>query len=87
MFDKKLHLDLHLADASVFLTCAMTLTAFDISKVVENGATIEPSGEYYSGTIRRDSCRSLDTHTKSFPEIILNLLDVLSSPEPQEQHR
>ncbi|KAK7695653.1 hypothetical protein QCA50_000289 [Cerrena zonata] len=42
---------LHLADASVFLSCALTLSAFDISKAVENGITIEPSGEYTSGTI------------------------------------
>ncbi|KAK7695652.1 hypothetical protein QCA50_000288 [Cerrena zonata] len=42
---------LHLADASVFLTCAVTLAAFDISKAVEDGVIIEPSGEYTTGTI------------------------------------
>ena len=43
---------LHLADASIFLSCAMSLAVFNISKVVENGITIEPSGEYTTGTIR-----------------------------------
>ena len=42
---------LNLADASVWLECAMVLATFDISKVVENGITIEPSGEYTSGTV------------------------------------
>ena len=44
-------LGLDLADASVFMTCAVALAAFDISKAVENGVVIEPSGEYTSGTI------------------------------------
>ncbi|KAG6831860.1 hypothetical protein H0H92_006977 [Tricholoma furcatifolium] len=41
----------HLADASVFMTCAMTLAVFDISKSVENGVTIEPVLENTEGTI------------------------------------
>lgn len=45
-------LGLHLADASVFLSCAMTLATFDISKAIEDGVTIEPSGKYTTGTIR-----------------------------------
>lgn len=30
----------------------MILATFDISKAVENGVTIEPSGEYTTGTVR-----------------------------------
>ena len=43
---------LYFADASVWITCAMTLAAFDISKAVENGKIIEPTVEYTSGVIR-----------------------------------
>lgn len=43
---------LNLADASIFIECAMILATFDISKAVENGVTIEPSGEYTTGTVR-----------------------------------
>jgi hypothetical protein len=33
---------IHLADLSVFISCAMSLAVFDISKYVENGVVIEP---------------------------------------------
>lgn len=46
---------LNLADASVFMSCAMALAMFDITKVVENGNVVEPAVEYTSGTIRYDS--------------------------------
>ncbi|KAF8077583.1 cytochrome P450 [Lyophyllum atratum] len=42
---------LHLADASIFISCAMTLAVFDISKCVENGVVIEPVHENTTGTI------------------------------------
>ncbi|KAI0069255.1 cytochrome P450 [Artomyces pyxidatus] len=42
---------MNLADASVFISCAMTLAAFNISKTVENGIVVEPVHESYSGTI------------------------------------
>jgi hypothetical protein len=42
----------HLADASVFISCVTTLAVFDISKCVENGAVIEPVHENTTGTIR-----------------------------------
>ena len=45
-------LGLHLADASVFISCAMALAVFDITKMVENGQVIVPEVEYTSGTIR-----------------------------------
>ncbi|KAG6901874.1 hypothetical protein C0995_006998 [Termitomyces sp. Mi166 len=42
---------MHLADASVFISCAMSLAVFDISKSVENGVIIEPVHENTEGTI------------------------------------
>ena len=43
---------IYLADASVFLSCVMSLAVFDISKTVENGVTVEPRTDYQTGTIR-----------------------------------
>lgn len=43
---------MHLADATVFATIAMTLAVFNINKAVENGKVIEPVIEYTPGTIR-----------------------------------
>ena len=43
---------MHMADASVFILCAMTLATFDIAKAVENGRVVEPKAEFNSGTIR-----------------------------------
>lgn len=43
---------LHLADASVFISCAMSLAVFDISKCVENGVALVPVHENTTGTIR-----------------------------------
>ncbi|KAF7338015.1 Cytochrome P450 [Mycena venus] len=40
-----------IADASVFIACAMTLATFTISKAVKNGKTIQPVEDYQSGTI------------------------------------
>ncbi|KAG1784606.1 cytochrome P450 [Suillus plorans] len=41
---------LHLADASIWITTAMSLAVFDISKVVENGVEIIPEVEPLPGT-------------------------------------
>lgn len=47
---------LHLADASVFISCAMSLAVFDISKELDSsGREIEPVAEYVDGTIRSGS--------------------------------
>jgi hypothetical protein len=43
---------LHLADASAWLSTAMSLAVFDISKIVENGVEITPEVDPTSGTIR-----------------------------------
>ncbi|KAL0580912.1 hypothetical protein V5O48_001106 [Marasmius crinis-equi] len=40
-----------LADTSVFISCAMSLAVFDISKCVENGVVIEPVNDRTTGTI------------------------------------
>jgi len=43
---------MYLADASVFISCAMSLAVFDISKCVENGVVNVPVHENTTGTIR-----------------------------------
>ena len=43
---------MHLAEASVFLACAVTLAAFDIRKTVVDGVEVVPPVEYLTGTIR-----------------------------------
>ncbi|RDB20518.1 hypothetical protein Hypma_012422 [Hypsizygus marmoreus] len=50
-FGRRICPGLHLADASVFISCAMSLAVFDISKYVENGVVIEPVHENTTGTI------------------------------------
>ncbi|KAG1855196.1 hypothetical protein DFJ58DRAFT_660023, partial [Suillus subalutaceus] len=42
---------IHLADASIWISTAMSLAVFDISKVVENGIEITPDVEPSPGTI------------------------------------
>jgi len=42
---------MHLADSSLWMASAMILATFNISKVVEDGVTIEPSVKYTSGTV------------------------------------
>ncbi|THH18030.1 hypothetical protein EW146_g2895 [Bondarzewia mesenterica] len=42
---------MHLADASVYISCAMALAVLDITKAVENGVVVEPVNEYTNGTI------------------------------------
>ena len=43
---------MHLAESSVFLTCAMTLAAFNIRKIVVDGKEVTQPVEYLNGTIR-----------------------------------
>ncbi|KAF8192574.1 cytochrome P450 [Pholiota molesta] len=50
-FGRRICPGLHLADASIFITCAMTLAVFNISKYVENGIVTEPIHENTTGTI------------------------------------
>ncbi|TFY82818.1 hypothetical protein EWM64_g1187 [Hericium alpestre] len=40
-----------LADSSLFLTCAMVLSVFNISKAVENGVPVTPKEEFINGAI------------------------------------
>ncbi|PCH44804.1 cytochrome P450 [Wolfiporia cocos MD-104 SS10] len=47
----ELLLGMHLADATLFIVCAMSLAVFNITKPIENGAVIEPEIEYTNGTI------------------------------------
>lgn len=41
-----------LADASVFISCAMVLSVFNVTKHSENGRIIEPVVDQTTGTIR-----------------------------------
>ncbi|KAE9404455.1 hypothetical protein BT96DRAFT_853712 [Gymnopus androsaceus JB14] len=44
---------MHLADASVFVSCVMSLAVFDIGKCVKNEMVIEPVNDRTSATISR----------------------------------
>lgn len=50
-FGRRVCPGLNLADASIFISCAMALALFDITKKVENGVVVEPVNDYTSGTI------------------------------------
>ncbi|KAG2141326.1 cytochrome P450 [Suillus clintonianus] len=50
-FGRRICPGLHLADASVWISTAMSLAVFDISKVVENGVEITPEVDPTSGTV------------------------------------
>ncbi|KAG1737311.1 cytochrome P450 [Suillus lakei] len=50
-FGRRICPGIHLAEASVWLSAAMSLAVFDISKAVENGVEITPEVDPLSGTI------------------------------------
>jgi cytochrome P450 len=50
-FGRRICPGLNLADASVFISCAMSLAVFDISKAIENGVEITPVVDNTPGTI------------------------------------
>ncbi|KAG1795476.1 cytochrome P450 [Suillus plorans] len=50
-FGRRLCPGLHLADASIWISIAMSLAVFNVSKVVENGVEITPEVDYTSGMI------------------------------------
>ncbi|KAG2148111.1 cytochrome P450 [Suillus clintonianus] len=51
-FGRRICPGLHLADASIWISAAMSLAVFDISKAVENGIEITPEVDPSSGAIR-----------------------------------
>ena len=51
-FGRRICPGLNLADASLFISCAMSLAVFDITKAVENGVEITPVVDSTHGTIR-----------------------------------
>ena len=55
---------MHLADATLFITCARVLARFTITKAVENGQVLTPEPEYTSGTIRCDIRCMRASHAK-----------------------
>ncbi len=60
-----------LADASIFISCAMTLSVFNILKYSENGVAFEPDTGHTAGiiTVPFESLR-MSHVTKGVPEII-----------------
>jgi len=50
-FGRRICPGLHLADTSVWISTAMSLAVFDISKVVEQGIEITPEVDHTSGTV------------------------------------
>ncbi|KAA1470134.1 cytochrome P450 [Dentipellis sp. KUC8613] len=50
-FGRRICPGLNLADASVWISCAMALTVFDVSKTIENGVPVVPKFKYTDGTI------------------------------------
>ncbi|KAG6378884.1 cytochrome P450 [Boletus reticuloceps] len=50
-FGRRICPGLHLADASVWISVAMSLAAFDVSKIIENGVEVTPEIDPSSGTI------------------------------------
>jgi len=51
-----------MADASIFISCAMTLAVFNISKYVEDGHVIEPIMDQTTGVIRYGACYVLEAN-------------------------
>ncbi|KAJ7067957.1 cytochrome P450 [Mycena amicta] len=50
-FGRRICPGMHLADASLFISCAMSLAVFEVSKFVENGQVIQPVHANTTGTI------------------------------------
>ncbi|KAJ6510178.1 cytochrome P450 [Mycena vitilis] len=50
-FGRRICPGMHLADASLFLSCVMSLAVFDISKCIDNGQPIVPVHDSTTGTI------------------------------------
>lgn len=68
-----------LADASIFISCAMALSVFNMKKYSENGVTVEPDMEQSTGTIRcgflgaqigEADERYIDSHPSAFRCVI-----------------
>ncbi|KAK0242387.1 cytochrome P450 [Armillaria nabsnona] len=70
-FGRRICPGLHLADASVFISCAMSLAVFDISKCVENGVVVEPLHEQTSGTISHPKPFKCDIKPRSHKAVSL----------------
>jgi cytochrome P450 len=51
-FGRRICPGLNLAEASLFISCAMSLAVFDIKKAVENGVEITPVADTMPGAIR-----------------------------------
>ncbi|KAG1878399.1 cytochrome P450 [Suillus tomentosus] len=64
-FGRRLCPGLHLADASIWISIAMSLAVFNVSKVVENGVEITPEVDYTSRMISILPRSTVQTNTNS----------------------
>ncbi|KAK0465859.1 cytochrome P450 [Desarmillaria tabescens] len=62
-----------LADSSLFISCAMVLAVFNISKYSENGVVLEPDMEHTAGTVSHPS--SFKCTIKPRSEKVLELIN------------
>ncbi|KAJ7137669.1 cytochrome P450 [Mycena epipterygia] len=60
-----------LADATVFMACAMTLATFTISKTVKDGVPVEPVEDYQPGTISQPAPFLCDINPRSAEAVAL----------------
>ena len=74
---------MNLADISVFISCAMSLAAFDIRKPIENGRVIEPVFGALSGTVRCVGCPTTISGLAHYYHLLVipYLSGVISNPE------
>ncbi|KAG1788381.1 cytochrome P450 [Suillus variegatus] len=75
-FGRRICPGLHLADASVWLSAAMSLAVFDISKVVENGVEITPEIDPSSGTVSHPKLFKCSIKPRSAKAVALIQQDV-----------
>ncbi|OJA15893.1 hypothetical protein AZE42_09071 [Rhizopogon vesiculosus] len=75
-FGRRICPGLHLADASVWISTAMSLAVFNISKVVENGVEITPELDSTSGLISHPKLYKCSIKPRSANAVTLIQQDV-----------
>ncbi|OAX31902.1 hypothetical protein K503DRAFT_805675 [Rhizopogon vinicolor AM-OR11-026] len=76
LVDVSAQVRLHLADASVWISTAMSLAVFNISKVVENGIEITPELDCTSGLISHPKLYKCSIKPRSAKAVTLIQQDV-----------
>jgi len=64
-FGRRICPGMHLAEASLFLSCAMTLAVFNIGSGKNTGAIMDPNLEYSTGTISHPPPFDCSLHPRS----------------------